>query len=67
MTYSIFDPKKFLLIAGPCALESEDLCRKVAAVLAKIKAKHRDKIEIVFIPTNNTSMTIKKEIEKNYE
>lgn len=25
------------------------------------------KIEIVFIPTDNTSMTIKKEIEKNYE
>ena len=48
MTYSIFDPKKFLLIAGPCALESEDLCREVAAVLAKIKAKHRDKIEVVF-------------------
>ena len=37
-----------MLIAGPCALESEDLCREVAAVLAKIKAKHRDKIEVVF-------------------
>lgn len=48
MTYSIFDPKKFLLIAGPCALESEDLGKEVAAVLAKIKAKHRDNIEIVF-------------------
>lgn len=29
----IFDPKKFLLIAGPCAIESEATCRAVAEAL----------------------------------
>lgn len=48
MNYSIFDPHKFLLIAGPCALESEALCEEVASVLAKLKSKYREKIEIIF-------------------
>ena len=39
------------------------------SALLKIKSLNirNFKIEIVFIPTDNASMTIKKEIEKNYE
>ena len=32
----IFDPKKFILIAGPCAIESEATCRKVAETLVAL-------------------------------
>ncbi len=48
MTQPIFNSKKFLLIAGPCTLESEALCREVATILTQIKAKYPKKIEIIF-------------------
>lgn len=35
----LFDPKKFLLIAGPCSLENEGICRQVADVLAALRKK----------------------------
>ena len=33
-------PKKFLLIAGPCALESVDICRQIAEVLVDLKKQY---------------------------
>lgn len=41
------NPNKFLLIAGPCALESPDVCRNVCSVLREIRAAHEE-IEVVF-------------------
>lgn len=41
------NPRKFLLIAGPCALESHSLCQEVASLLREIWSAHED-IEIVF-------------------
>ena len=32
----LFDPKKLLLIAGPCSLENERVCRAVAEKLIEI-------------------------------
>ena len=43
----IFDPKKLLLIAGPCSLENEKVCRAAAETLVKIGKKHPE-LTIVF-------------------
>lgn len=43
----LFDPKRLLLIAGPCSLESEAVSRPVAAELVRI-AKARPELNIVF-------------------
>jgi len=43
----LFNPKKLLVIAGPCSLENERVCRAVADALVKIGRKHRD-LQIVF-------------------
>ncbi len=43
----IFDPTKLLLIAGPCSLENETVCRAVAETLVKLQAEHAD-LRIVF-------------------
>lgn len=43
----IFDPKRLLLIAGPCSLESESICRAVAGELARIQGEQPD-LRIVF-------------------
>jgi 2-dehydro-3-deoxyphosphooctonate aldolase (KDO 8-P synthase) len=43
----IFDPKKLLLIAGPCSLESERVCRAVAEKLIEIGRAHPE-LRIVF-------------------
>ncbi|MFI5335301.1 MAG: 3-deoxy-8-phosphooctulonate synthase [Opitutales bacterium] len=43
----IFDPKKLLLIAGPCSLENEAVCRAAAVTLQKIGAAHPE-LTIVF-------------------
>ncbi|HEY5079048.1 MAG TPA: 3-deoxy-8-phosphooctulonate synthase [Opitutaceae bacterium] len=43
----IFDPKRLLLIAGPCSLEGEDVCRAVAKELTKIGRAHPE-LKIVF-------------------
>ena len=43
----LFDPKKLLLIAGPCSLENEQVCRSVAEVLTKLAKKHRE-LNIIF-------------------
>ncbi len=33
----LFDPARLLLIAGPCSLENESVCRAVATVLARLR------------------------------
>ncbi|MBI3886725.1 MAG: 3-deoxy-8-phosphooctulonate synthase [Opitutae bacterium] len=43
----IFQPKKLLLIAGPCSLENEAVCRAVCKVLVKLAKKHPE-LNIVF-------------------
>jgi 2-dehydro-3-deoxyphosphooctonate aldolase (KDO 8-P synthase) len=43
----IFDPDKLLLIAGPCSLENESVCRAVAGELARIREAQPD-LRIVF-------------------
>lgn len=44
----IFDPKKLLVIAGPCSLENESICRQVAKTLQDIAKRYHDKLNIVF-------------------
>ncbi|MDP2138239.1 MAG: 3-deoxy-8-phosphooctulonate synthase [Candidatus Didemnitutus sp.] len=43
----LFDPQRLLLIAGPCSLENEGVCRAVAATLKELAAKHPD-LNIIF-------------------
>ena len=43
----IFDPARLLLIAGPCSLESEKVCRAVAGALAAAARAHPE-LNIVF-------------------
>lgn len=44
---ALYDPKKLLLIAGPCSLESESICRTVATELTAIQ-KAQPELRIVF-------------------
>jgi 2-dehydro-3-deoxyphosphooctonate aldolase (KDO 8-P synthase) len=43
----IRDPAKFLLVAGPCSLESEAVCRAVAQALSDL-GRRRSELRIVF-------------------
>jgi 2-dehydro-3-deoxyphosphooctonate aldolase (KDO 8-P synthase) len=43
----LFDPEKLLLIAGPCSLENEGVCRAVAEQLAVLRSA-RPELNIVF-------------------
>lgn len=43
----LFDPRKLLLIAGPCSLESEKVCREVAEELTRLGKKHPE-LTIIF-------------------
>jgi len=43
----LFDPKKLLLIAGPCSLENEKVCRAAAEMLTQLGKKHPE-LNIVF-------------------
>ncbi|MEI6107511.1 MAG: 3-deoxy-8-phosphooctulonate synthase [Opitutae bacterium] len=43
----LFNPKKLLLLAGPCSLENEKVCRAAAGMLAKLAHKHPE-LQIVF-------------------
>lgn len=43
----IFDPSKLLLIAGPCSLENERVCRAVAETLVKI-GRAQPELKIIF-------------------
>ncbi len=44
----IYDPAKLLLLAGPCSLESETVCRAVAEQLVTLREAHGDELTIVF-------------------
>ena len=44
---ALYDPEKLLLLAGPCSLESEAVCREVAETLTALAKKHAD-LRIVF-------------------
>jgi 2-dehydro-3-deoxyphosphooctonate aldolase (KDO 8-P synthase) len=48
MATPLFDPNKLLLIAGPCVIESLDICRQVAAVLAQLQQRYASKLTVVF-------------------
>lgn len=56
----IFDPQKLLLIAGPCSLENERVCRAVAEKLMALGCAHPE-LRIVFKGSfdkaNRTSLT----------
>ena len=43
----LFNPKKLLLLAGPCSLENEKVCRAAAGMLTKLAKKH-PQLQIVF-------------------
>jgi 2-dehydro-3-deoxyphosphooctonate aldolase (KDO 8-P synthase) len=43
----LFDPAKLLLIAGPCSLENEGVCRAVATTLAALRQRE-PRLNIVF-------------------
>ncbi|MBE7537003.1 MAG: 3-deoxy-8-phosphooctulonate synthase [Opitutaceae bacterium] len=43
----LFDTKRLLLIAGPCSLENESVCRAVAETLVRLREKHHE-LNIVF-------------------
>jgi 2-dehydro-3-deoxyphosphooctonate aldolase (KDO 8-P synthase) len=43
----LFDPRKLLLIAGPCSLENERVCRTVAEALVYLR-RSRPELNIVF-------------------
>jgi 2-dehydro-3-deoxyphosphooctonate aldolase (KDO 8-P synthase) len=43
----LFDKSKLLLLAGPCSLENETVCRAAADMLAKLAKKHPE-LKIVF-------------------
>ncbi|MDR1817473.1 MAG: 3-deoxy-8-phosphooctulonate synthase [Puniceicoccales bacterium] len=43
----IFDPQKLLLLAGPCSLESEEVCRAVGSALTVLRDAH-PALNIVF-------------------
>jgi len=44
---ALYDPSKLLLIAGPCALESEKLCLEIAATLVSVGREFPD-LTVVF-------------------
>lgn len=43
----LFDKSKLLLLAGPCSLENETVCRAAAEMLTKLAKKHSE-LKIVF-------------------
>jgi len=43
----LFDPKKLLLIAGPCSLENEKVCRAVAEKLVEV-GRAQPQLKIIF-------------------
>ena len=43
----LFNPDKFLLIAGPCMLESEEVCEAVAEELVRLQ-KTRPELQVIF-------------------
>jgi 2-dehydro-3-deoxyphosphooctonate aldolase (KDO 8-P synthase) len=44
----LYDSSRFLLIAGPCSLESWEIASKVAKELAAFQTEHEDKAIVIF-------------------
>ena len=44
----LYDASRFLLIAGPCSLESRDLCLTVAESMAAFQEAHKDTVQLIF-------------------
>ena len=59
----IYDPEKLLFIAGPCSLESLDICRTVADALAELQQEYPE-LNLLFKGSfdkaNRTSITSKR-------
>jgi 2-dehydro-3-deoxyphosphooctonate aldolase (KDO 8-P synthase) len=56
----IYDPARLLLIAGPCSLENEAVCRAVAARLVEIRRSHPELVVVFkgsFDKANRTSIS----------
>lgn len=43
----LYDPAKLLIIAGPCSLESEEVCRQVATLLGELRVTYPE-LNLVF-------------------
>ncbi|HRE06494.1 MAG TPA: 3-deoxy-8-phosphooctulonate synthase, partial [Opitutaceae bacterium] len=43
----LYDPSRLLLIAGPCSLENEGVCRAVAETLVAVRTHHPE-LNVVF-------------------
>jgi 2-dehydro-3-deoxyphosphooctonate aldolase (KDO 8-P synthase) len=43
----LYDPSRLLVIAGPCSLESAEVCRAVADTLARLRTAHPE-LNLVF-------------------
>jgi 2-dehydro-3-deoxyphosphooctonate aldolase (KDO 8-P synthase) len=43
----LYDPSRLLVIAGPCSLESNEVCRAVADMLARLRTAHPE-LNLVF-------------------
>lgn len=48
MQKPLYHPNKLLVIAGPCTLESAELCEEVAGTIAELQATYRDHIDFIF-------------------
>jgi len=44
----LYDASRFLLISGPCSLESRDLCFSVAEAMAAFQEAHKEKVQVIF-------------------
>ena len=44
----LFTPNKLLLIAGPCTVESLELCQTVADVLKNLQQQYADRLNVIF-------------------
>ena len=56
----IYNPEKMLVIAGPCSLESEKVCRAVAQEIVKLKNSMKDLVFVFkgsFDKANRTSLS----------
>lgn len=55
----LFDPRRLLLIAGPCSLEGEEVCRAVAGALDALRREHPELLVVFkgsFDKANRTSL-----------
>lgn len=44
----LYDPTRFLLIAGPCSLESRETCLTTAKEIAAFRNQHQESVTVIF-------------------